>query len=67
MEGMTLDIDDRDIVNYKLAGSGGFAPNIDSTAYTHVQNIKHLTILRIKHGVKWSWKLVCSVSIEMCS
>lgn len=33
------------IVNYKLAGSGGFSPHIDSTAYTHVKNIKHLTIL----------------------
>jgi 2-aminoethylphosphonate dioxygenase len=32
-------------VNYKLAGSGGFSPHIDSTAYTHVRNIKHLTIL----------------------
>ena len=32
-------------VNYKLAGSGGFAAHIDSTAYTHVKNIKHLTIL----------------------
>jgi ectoine hydroxylase-related dioxygenase (phytanoyl-CoA dioxygenase family) len=32
-------------VNYKLAGSGGFSPHIDSTAYTHVKNIKHLTIL----------------------
>ena len=31
--------------NYKLAGSGGFSPHIDSTAYTHVKNIKHLTIL----------------------
>ncbi|KFX94691.1 hypothetical protein V495_04854 [Pseudogymnoascus sp. VKM F-4514 (FW-929)] len=32
-------------INYKLAGSGGFAPHVDSTAYTHVKNIKHLTIL----------------------
>ena len=32
-------------VNYKLAGSGGFSPHIDSTAYTHVKKIKHLTIL----------------------
>jgi ectoine hydroxylase-related dioxygenase (phytanoyl-CoA dioxygenase family) len=32
-------------INYKLAGSGGFAPHLDSTAYTHVKNIKHLTIL----------------------
>lgn len=32
-------------INYKLAGSGGFSPHIDSTAYTHVKNIKHLTIL----------------------
>jgi ectoine hydroxylase-related dioxygenase (phytanoyl-CoA dioxygenase family) len=32
-------------VNYKLAGSGGFSPHVDSTAYTHVKNIKHLTIL----------------------
>jgi ectoine hydroxylase-related dioxygenase (phytanoyl-CoA dioxygenase family) len=32
-------------VNYKLAGSGGFSPHLDSTAYTHVKNIKHLTIL----------------------
>lgn len=33
------------LVNYKLAGSGGFSPHIDSTAYTHVKDIKHLTIL----------------------
>jgi len=32
-------------INYKLAGSGGFSPHVDSTAYTHVKNIKHLTIL----------------------
>ncbi|CAG8128514.1 unnamed protein product [Penicillium salamii] len=32
-------------INYKLAGSGGFAPHIDANAYTHVKNIKHLTIL----------------------
>src|SRR5271155_3898322 len=32
-------------INYKLAGSGGFSPHIDATAYTHVKNIKHLTIL----------------------
>lgn len=32
-------------INYKLAGSGGFAPHVDSTAYTHVKKIKHLTIL----------------------
>jgi ectoine hydroxylase-related dioxygenase (phytanoyl-CoA dioxygenase family) len=24
---------------------GGFAPHIDAVAYTHVKNIKHLTIL----------------------
>jgi len=32
-------------INYKLAGSGGFAPHIDATAYTHVKDIGHLTIL----------------------
>ncbi|CAG8402982.1 unnamed protein product [Penicillium salamii] len=32
-------------INYKLAGSGGFAPHIDANAYTHVKNIKHLIIL----------------------
>lgn len=32
-------------INYKLAGSGGFSPHIDSTAYTHIKDIKHLTIL----------------------
>ena len=32
-------------VNYKLPLAGGFAPHIDSTAYTHVKDIKHLTIL----------------------
>jgi ectoine hydroxylase-related dioxygenase (phytanoyl-CoA dioxygenase family) len=37
--------DKSNVVNYKLAGSGGFSPHIDSTAYTHVKNIKHLTIL----------------------
>jgi len=25
--------------------SGGFAPHIDSTAYTHIKDIKHLTVL----------------------
>ncbi|BCS17215.1 phytanoyl-CoA dioxygenase family protein [Aspergillus puulaauensis] len=32
-------------INYKLAGSGGFSPHIDANAYTHVKNIKHLTVL----------------------
>ncbi|CAI7646304.1 Phytanoyl-CoA dioxygenase [Penicillium manginii] len=32
-------------INYKLSGSGGFDPHIDANAYTHVKNIKHLTIL----------------------
>ncbi|KAF3903895.1 hypothetical protein ABW20_dc0109030 [Dactylellina cionopaga] len=32
-------------INYKLAGSGGFAPHIDAVAYTHIKNVKHLTIL----------------------
>lgn len=32
-------------MNYKLAGSGGFAAHVDSNAYTHVKNIEHLTIL----------------------
>ncbi|OAG35696.1 hypothetical protein AYO21_10090 [Fonsecaea monophora] len=32
-------------INYKLAGSGGFAPHIDATAYTHIKDIKHLAIL----------------------
>jgi 2-aminoethylphosphonate dioxygenase len=32
-------------INYKLAGSGGFAPHIDAVAYTHVKKIQHLTIL----------------------
>ncbi|KAH8690637.1 hypothetical protein BGW36DRAFT_420147 [Talaromyces proteolyticus] len=32
-------------INYKLAGSGGFDPHIDANAYTHVKDIKHLTIL----------------------
>ena len=32
-------------VNYRLAGSGGFSPDLDSTAYEHLKNIKHLTIL----------------------
>ncbi|KAJ5432077.1 Phytanoyl-CoA dioxygenase [Penicillium cf. griseofulvum] len=32
-------------INYKLAGSGGFDPHIDANVYTHVKNIKHLTIL----------------------
>ncbi|KAF2807147.1 PhyH-domain-containing protein [Mytilinidion resinicola] len=32
-------------INYKLAGSGGFSPHLDSTAYTHIKDIKHLTIL----------------------
>ncbi|ETI23795.1 hypothetical protein G647_05601 [Cladophialophora carrionii CBS 160.54] len=32
-------------INYKLAGSGGFAPHVDSTAYTHIKKIKHPAIL----------------------
>lgn len=32
-------------INYKLAGSGGFDPHIDATAYTHIRDVKHLTIL----------------------
>lgn len=32
-------------INYKLAGSGGFAPHVDSTAYTHVKKITHLAVL----------------------
>ncbi|KAF9530927.1 hypothetical protein CPB83DRAFT_809836 [Crepidotus variabilis] len=32
-------------INYKLAGSGGYSAHIDSTAYTHIKNVKHLTIL----------------------
>jgi ectoine hydroxylase-related dioxygenase (phytanoyl-CoA dioxygenase family) len=32
-------------INYKLAGSGGFSQHIDAVAYTHVKDIKHLTIL----------------------
>ena len=32
-------------INYKLAGSGGFSPHVDFTAYTHVKNVTHLTIL----------------------
>ncbi|KAL5358249.1 hypothetical protein BJX96DRAFT_173270 [Aspergillus floccosus] len=32
-------------INYKFAGSGGFSPHIDANAYTHVKNIKHLTVL----------------------
>lgn len=32
-------------INYKLAGSGGFAPHIDSPAYVAIKDIKHLTVL----------------------
>ncbi|KAH8805297.1 hypothetical protein F5884DRAFT_679305, partial [Xylogone sp. PMI_703] len=32
-------------INYKLAGTGGFAPHIDANAYTHIKDVKHLTIL----------------------
>jgi 2-aminoethylphosphonate dioxygenase len=32
-------------INYKLAGSGGFAAHIDAPAYMHIKNVKHLTIL----------------------
>ncbi|GAD98880.1 hypothetical protein ANI_1_1162024 [Paecilomyces variotii No. 5] len=38
-------------INYKLAGSGGFAPHIDANAYTHVKNISHLTILAAVDGM----------------
>ncbi|KAB8416348.1 hypothetical protein FH972_024868 [Carpinus fangiana] len=32
-------------INYKLAGSGGYSPHIDAVAYTHVKDVKHMTIL----------------------
>ncbi|KAL9092564.1 MAG: hypothetical protein Q9165_004368 [Trypethelium subeluteriae] len=32
-------------INYKLSGSGGFSPHIDSTSFAHVQDVEHLTIL----------------------
>lgn len=32
-------------INYKLAGSGGFAPHIDAAAYNHVKKMNHLSIL----------------------
>ncbi|KAM0256580.1 hypothetical protein ACHAQJ_004867 [Trichoderma viride] len=32
-------------INYKLAGSGGFASHIDAVAYNHIKDVKHLTIL----------------------
>jgi len=32
-------------LNYKLAGSGGYAPHLDSQAYTHIKDIKHLTMM----------------------
>lgn len=32
-------------INYKLAGSGGFAAHIDAGAYTQVKNVEHLTVL----------------------
>ncbi|PHH70521.1 hypothetical protein CDD82_7055 [Ophiocordyceps australis] len=32
-------------INYKLSGSGGFAPHIDANAYTHIAKVKHLTVL----------------------
>lgn len=32
-------------INYKLAGSGGFAAHIDAGAYTQVKDVEHLTIL----------------------
>ncbi|KAH6949510.1 hypothetical protein DER45DRAFT_544880 [Fusarium avenaceum] len=32
-------------INYKLAGSGGFAHHIDAIAYTHIKDVKHFTIL----------------------
>ncbi|KAK1020071.1 hypothetical protein LTR33_019245, partial [Friedmanniomyces endolithicus] len=31
-------------INYKLAGAGGDAAHIDSSAYTHVKKIKHLAV-----------------------
>ncbi|KAK1061774.1 hypothetical protein LTR74_010791 [Friedmanniomyces endolithicus] len=31
-------------INYKLAGAGGYAAHIDSSAYTHVKKIKHLAV-----------------------
>jgi len=32
-------------INYKLPGSGGWAPHTDATAYKHIKNIHHITIL----------------------
>ncbi|PHH59497.1 hypothetical protein CDD81_3137 [Ophiocordyceps australis] len=32
-------------INYKLSGSGGFAPHIDANAYNHIKKVKHLTVL----------------------
>lgn len=36
-----------DTTNYitKMLCVGGFAPHIDAVAYTHIKNVKHLTIL----------------------
>ena len=32
-------------LNYKLAGSGGYAPHLDSQAYTHIKDVHHLTMM----------------------
>ncbi|KAM0476562.1 hypothetical protein ACHAP7_006812 [Fusarium lateritium] len=43
--GLYVFVQGKEKINYKLAGSGGFAPHIDAVAYTHIKGVKHLTIL----------------------
>lgn len=37
--------------SHVLTGVGGFDPHIDANAYTHVKNIKHLTVLVAVDGM----------------
>ena len=63
-------------INYKLAGSGGFAPHIDANAYTHIKDVKHLTILLavdttdMTNGglevVDGSHKMNCPIAADNC-
>jgi len=63
-------------INYKLAGSGGFAPHIDANAYTHIKDVKHLTILlavdntTMANGglevVDRSHKMKCPIAADNC-
>ncbi|KAK0274165.1 hypothetical protein LTR35_007054 [Friedmanniomyces endolithicus] len=63
-------------INYKLAGAGGYAAHIDSSAYTHVKKIKHLAVniavdpMTPSNGglevVKGSHKMHVPIAVDNC-